>query len=101
MRDPNLTQLLNLGAECVGGSVIWKRKTLGLLRDGALQLTDDGRAALNVVDVEAKETPAPVLVVEKPTRPRKIRQTTAEDVAAPASASVVDPDFNLDIDIEA
>jgi hypothetical protein len=57
----NFEKLTALGAQVVGGDLIWKHKVLGHFRNGDLHLTADGTAALDIEDAQVKEpTPAPV-----------------------------------------
>jgi hypothetical protein len=51
----NFDKLAALGAECVGGDVVYKHKLLGRVRNGDLQLTEDGLKMLDVEDVVVKE----------------------------------------------
>lgn len=51
----NLEQLLKLGAEIVGGAVLWKHKELGILRNGEFHISEHGKAALKIEDAEVKE----------------------------------------------
>lgn len=58
----NADKLIAIGAQVVGGDLIWKHKILGRFRDGDLQLTEEGQAVLaqDIQDVEVKtETRAP------------------------------------------
>lgn len=73
----NVDKLLALGAYSCGGDLIWKNKTMGRVRNGVLDLTPDGEAALkmDVTDVEVKE--------DKPKRARKLGLQTQE-VETPA-----------------
>lgn len=76
----NLEQLLALGAQCTGGALLWKHKELGRFRDGEFQISDEGREALKIVDVEAK---TPDAAIEPPARTRRVR-------AAPVDVADVD-----------
>jgi hypothetical protein len=51
----NFEKLTALGAESVGGDLIWKHKVLGHFRNGDLQLTEEGVKALEIDDVVVKE----------------------------------------------
>lgn len=84
----NLEQLLKLqGAQVVGGAVLWKHKVLGLLRNGEFHITEDGKAALNVEDVEVKEIKA-----DKPAKARAAK--------APAAAKDYQAGGDLEIELE-
>lgn len=51
----NVDKLISLGAECVGGDLVWKHKLLGRIRNGDLQLTEEGVKTLEIEDVVVKE----------------------------------------------
>lgn len=51
--------LIDRGAEICCGDLIFKGKTLGRYRNGQFQITEDGLAELEVVDVAVVEVPAP------------------------------------------
>lgn len=54
----NADKLIAVGAQVVGGDLIWKHKVLGHFRDGDFTLTEDGKKVLaqDIEDVEVKET---------------------------------------------
>lgn len=60
----NLDKLLELGAYSCAGDLIFKNKVVGILRDGDLHLSDDGRKLLDmdisdaVVVSETTQAPA-------------------------------------------
>lgn len=59
----NLDKLLELGAYSCAGDLIFKNKVVGILRDGDLHLSDDGRKLLDMDISDAvvvSETTAPV-----------------------------------------
>jgi len=64
----NVSIFLARGAECVGGSLILKNKTLGNFRNGEILITDEGRAELEIEEIEFKE----VVEAPKPKKPKKI-----------------------------
>jgi hypothetical protein len=68
----NVNLFLARGAECVGGDLILKNKTLGRFRDGEFQITDEGRAELDVEEVEFKE------VVEPAPKPKRLKKADVE-----------------------
>lgn len=84
----NLEQLLKLGAEIVGGSLIWKHKELGVLRNGEFHISEHGKAALNVEDAVVKEV--------KPRKTKAVEEKTAES----ASVKNYEAGDNLEIDLE-
>lgn len=86
----NFEKLTALGADVVGGDLIWKHKVLGRFRDGDLVLTEDGLKALEIDDAPVKEdAPKPAA--------RGVRKSKAVE---PAPAPVVEPEA-LDLgDIE-
>lgn len=53
----NVDKLVSLGAECVGGDLIYKHKVMGSFRNGDFTLSADGKALLDmdITDVEVKE----------------------------------------------
>ena len=54
----NADKLIAVGAQVVGGDLIWKHKVLGHFRDGDFALTEEGKKVLDqdIEDVEVKET---------------------------------------------
>lgn len=54
----NYDKLKALGADIVGGDLIWKHKVLGSFRNGDLVLTEDGLAALEIEDAVVVTKPA-------------------------------------------
>lgn len=81
----NADKLIAIGAQVVGGDLIWKHKVLGHFRDGDFTLTDDGKKVLDqdIEDVEVKET--------KP----KVRKAKAVE-ATPVDIDLADLDTLLD-----
>jgi len=57
----NADKLIAAGAQCVGGDLIWKHKVMGSFRNGDFQITEDGKAVLDmdITDVEVKEPKKP------------------------------------------
>lgn len=55
----NVDKLISLGAQAVGGDLVWKGKLLGQFRHGECILTEEGVACLDIVDVEVKEVKKP------------------------------------------
>lgn len=83
----NIDKLLALGAESCGGDLIWKHKLLGRLRNGVLDLTEEGEKALamDVTDVEPKED-----------KPKKPRAPKAKPVAEAEDVVDSDPEIELE-----
>lgn len=91
----NTDKLIALGAYSCGGDLIWKNKVVGRMRDGDLQLTEDGVEALamDVTDVVAKE--------DKPKAAKGLKAPKAPKAAAPASeAPAVEPELDAEIELE-
>jgi hypothetical protein len=76
-----IEKLMALGAESCGGDLIWKRKLMGKMRNGVLDLTADGEAALamDVTDVEVKED-----------KPKRKAKAAAPVVEAPEPEVILD-----------
>ena len=55
----NLDQLLERGAQIVGGDLILRHKVVGQFRNGDFFVTEDGLLELDTVEVVAKEVKAP------------------------------------------
>ncbi len=51
--------LLALGAVCFAGDLLLKNKSMGTTRNGLFAISQDGLAALSVVDVSFKEVKTP------------------------------------------
>ena len=72
-------KLTAMGADVVGGDLIFKHKVLGHFRSGDLHLTEDGQKMLEIDDVVVKEdVPAAKPAARAPRAPR------AAKAAAPA-----------------
>ena len=69
----NVDKLIALGAQAVGGDLVWKGQLLGQFRNGEFLITPEGEAAMNIEDVEVREI--------KPRR-KKEDAPTAEDAVA-------------------
>ena len=54
----NFEKLTAMGADIVGGDLVFKHKVLGHFRNGDLHLTEEGNKMLEVDDVEVKEDKA-------------------------------------------
>lgn len=88
----NVEKLQALGADIVGGDLIWKHKVLGSFRNGDLQLTADGEAALEIEEA---------VVVTKPAKAKKAKAETAAPEAPAPEAPAGDGDVGeLEIDPE-
>lgn len=94
----NLEKLLARGAELVAGDLILRGMSMGLLRNGDLQITPEGLNELEVQDVQAKPAPAPAkppksapAKAPKPAKAAPEINTTPKE-AAPAAE-------NLEIDL--
>lgn len=92
----NLEKLLARGAECCGGDLIFKHKTLGRFRDGDLILTEDGLAELEVDEVVVKAV-APRPVAKKAA---KKDAEKAVEVAPAAPTTPVDDNGELEVEID-
>lgn len=73
----NVDRLISLGAQAVGGDLVWKGKLLGQFRYGECILTPEGLDALNIEDVEVVEV--------------KPRRKKAEPVESQITAAVTAP----------
>lgn len=73
----NVEKLQALGADIVGGDLIWKHKVLGSFRDGELQLTKDGEDALQIEEA---------VIVTKPAKAKKPKAEPTAPAEAPAPA---------------
>ena len=82
----NFEKLTALGAEVVGGDLVWKHKILGHFRNGDLQLTDEGVKAAAIEDVEVK--------VAKP----KAEKKSKKDAAPVDTDAVADGEPEITID---
>ena len=51
----NLDKLVAKGAYSCGGELLFKNKVMGTLRNGEFFISDEGKAELEVLDVDAKE----------------------------------------------
>ena len=51
----NVDKLIALGAQAVGGDLVWKGQLLGQFRNGEFIITPEGEDALNIEDVEVRE----------------------------------------------
>lgn len=63
MNDP-VKHLLELGAQSVGGKLMYRQKVLGTMKNGIFQITSDGEQMLNVVDavvVDSQASAAPTV----------------------------------------
>ncbi len=76
----DLEKLLALGAQVVGGDVIWKHKVLGRLRNGVFDITEDGLAAAQVEDVEFKEVAARPARKKATKAVEPVEQTESTDI---------------------
>lgn len=77
-------KLISLGADCVGGVLIFKNKELGRFRNGVFDINPEGMKLIDmdITDVEVKE-------VKKPKKPK---------VEKPAEPVQDEPDFDDAID---
>ena len=90
----NFEKLTALGADVVGGDLIYKHKVLGHFRDGDLHLTEEGQKMLEIDDVVVKEdVPAAKPAARTPRAPR-----AAKTAAAPVEA-LPTPDAEPEIDL--
>ena len=89
----NFEKLSALGADVVGGDLIFKHKVLGHFRNGDLQLTEEGQKMLQVDDAVVKED------VPKTTRPARRTAKAAAPVTEPTPEA--DPEIEPEIDLDA
>ena len=90
----NFEKLTALGADVVGGDLIYKHKVLGHFRDGDLHLTEEGQKMLEIDDVVVKEdVPAAKPAARTPRAPR-----AAKAAAAPVE-ELPTPDAEPEIDL--
>lgn len=61
-------KLMSIGADCVGGVLIYKNKELGRFRNGVFDINDEGLrlVALDITDVEPKVKPKAKKVKDEP-----------------------------------
>ena len=67
----NLDKLVAKGAYSCGGELLFKNKVMGQLRNGEFFISDEGKAELEISDVEVKEV--------KPRSPRKAKAEPTMD----------------------
>lgn len=79
----NFEKLAAMGAEVVGGDLIFKHKVLGHFRNGDLHMTEDGQKMLEIDDAVVKEDVKPAKPAAK-TAPRK-RAAAATEVVEPSA----------------
>ena len=90
----NFEKLTAMGADVVGGDLVFKHKVLGHFRNGDLHLTEEGNKMLEVDDVVVKEdVPAAKPAARTPRAPR-----TAKAAAAPVE-ELPTPDAEPEIDL--
>ena len=89
----NADKLIAVGAQVVGGDLIYKHKVLGHFRNGDLHLTDEGQKMLEIDDVVVKED------VPKTTRPARRTAKAAAPAAEPTPEA--DPESEPEIDLDA
>ena len=89
----NADKLIAVGAQVVGGDLIYKHKVLGHFRNGDLHLTDEGQKMLEIDDVVVKED------VPKTTRPA--RRTAKAAAPATEPTPEADPESEPEIDLDA
>lgn len=90
----NFEKLSALGADVVGGDLIFKHKVLGHFRDGDLHLTEEGQKMLEIDDAVVKEdAPAAKPAARAPRAPR-----AAKAAAAPVE-ELPTPDAEPEIDL--
>lgn len=68
--------LMQRGAQCVGGDVVFRNKSMGRLRNGVFDISSDGLAELEITDVDAVE------VKPAENKPRKPRAKKVQDDGA-------------------
>ena len=83
----NFEKLTALGADVVGGDLIFKHKVLGRFRNGDLILTEEGVKMLDVEDVAVKE--------DAPARPARVARKKPE---APVVEVPAEPEIELDVE---
>ena len=80
----DVEKLLALGAESVAGDLLWKHKVMGTSRNGVFQVTPEGLAALEIVDVEVK------VIEPKPKKTKKVEAAEAPAADATLEALLAD-----------
>jgi hypothetical protein len=93
----NAEKLIAVGAQVVGGDLIWKHKVLGRFRNGEFIPTEEGLKALEIDDVVVKEDVKPAKPAAK-TAPRKRAAAASEVVTEPAvedAPSTDEPEIDL------
>ena len=88
-------KLSAMGADVVGGDLIFKHKVLGHFRNGDLHLTEEGQKMLAIDDVVVKED-APTATKPAARTPRAPR--AAKTAAAPVE-ELPTPDSEPEIDL--
>lgn len=79
----NVEKLIALGADAVGGELIWKHKVLGHFRHGDFFITPEGEAALNIEDVVFTEV-KPAAPAPAPVAPKAVAKKMPKPVPKPA-----------------
>ena len=90
----NFEKLTAMGAEVVGGDLIFKHKVLGHFRNGDLHMTEDGQKMLEIDDVVVKEDVKPAAKTAR----RKRAAAAPEVVTEPAvedAPSTDEPEIDL------
>lgn len=82
----NAAKMIEMGASCVGGSLLYKNKLLGNIVNGDLHLTDEGKAFL------AADISDAVIKSETPKKPKKAKVEVVEEAPAPKA----DDEFDMD-----
>lgn len=83
----NAEKMIDMGAYCVAGDLIYKNKVLGSMRNGDLQLTQEGKDFLD------RDISDAVIKSETPKKPKKPKVEVVD--ADPADALSADLDSLL------
>jgi hypothetical protein len=80
----NSEKLMDMGAQCVAGDLIYKNKVLGSVRNGDLQLTQEGK------DFLARDISDAVIKSETPKKAKKAKVEVVESDTVDALSADLD-----------
>ena len=80
----NSEKLMDMGAQCVAGDLIYKNKVLGSVRNGDLQLTQEGK------DFLARDISDAVIKSETPKKAKKAKVEVVESDTVDAISADLD-----------
>lgn len=96
----NFEKLTAMGAEVVGGDLIFKHKVLGHFRNGDLHMTEDGQKMLEIDDVVVKEDAKPAAPAAKPAAKSAPRRRAAAETKPVEALPQPETEPELEIDVE-